>query len=122
MSFLRPNKADIERYKQTIRDYKAAKVTAVDGIREYKWAWKEVCREHFRKLRLDLKHIADRPLIDSLEADAIDGETLFNTESYFRHYEDRELSSIALEVSCAKAGLKTIEAKLKAEQARRNKA
>lgn len=119
MSFTRPNKAEIDRYKQTIRNYKAAKVTAPDGMKEYKQAWGEIRREHFTKLNLDLKHIADRPLRDCLEADTMEGETLFNTESYFKHYTDAELCRIAAELSEAKAGLAFIEAKLKAEQGRR---
>lgn len=120
MSLLRPNKADIEKYKQAIKDYKTAKVTGPDCIRDYRQAWGVLSRNHFSKLNLDLKHISDRPLKDSLEADAIEGETLFNTESFFRHYTDTELSIIATDLYLAKVGLKHIEKKLKAEQDRRN--
>lgn len=119
---LRPKKEDIEKYKQEIKAHKAAKVTTPDSIEDYKWAWKALSRNHFSKLNLDLKHISDRPLKDSLEADAIEGETLFNTESFFRHYTDTELSIIATDLYLAKVGLKHIEKKLKAEQDRRKKA
>ncbi len=119
---LRPKKEDIEKYKQEIKAHKAAKVTTPDSIEDYKWAWKIICREHFTKLRLDLKHVADRPIKDSLEADAIEGETLFNTESYFKRYTDWELSHIAWELSEAKHGLTYIENLLKAERDRRKKA
>ena len=122
MSLLGPNKADIENYKQAIRDYRTAKVTGPDSIEEYTWAWKEVCRNHFSKLRLDLRHLSDRPLKDSLEADAIGGETLFNIESYFKHYEDWQLSHIAAELNDARKGLDYIEKRLRAERTkRRNK-
>ena len=121
MSLLRPNKADIEKYKQAIKDYKTAKVTGPDCIRDYRQAWKALSSNHFSKLNLDLKHISDRPIKDSLEADAIEGETLFNTESFFRHYTDTELSIIATDLYLAKIGLKHIEKKLKAEQDKRNK-
>ena len=119
---LRPKKADIERYKQEIKAHKSAKVTTPDSIEDYKWAWQMLCYEHFRKLRLDLQHIADRPIKESLEADAIEGDTLFSTESYFSHYDDWELSRIAAELSGARSALNFIERKLTAERNKRNKA
>lgn len=120
MSFLRPNKTEITGYRQTIKNYKSAKVTAPGSMNDYKWAWREISHDHYTKLRLDLKHITDRPLKDSLQADALEGEPLFNTDSYFRHYSDNELSGIAAGLREAKAGLDFIEKKLKAEQTRRN--
>lgn len=120
MSFLRPNKAEITGYIQTIKNYKSEKVTAPGSMNDYKRAWQKISHDHYTKLRLDLKHIADRPLKDSLQADTLEGETLFNTDSYFRHYSDSELSGIAAGLGEAKAGLDFIEKKLKAEQTRRN--
>lgn len=112
---MRLKKAEKKKYKQAIKDAKEQKIVALDAAHAIKWAWGELTRDHFAKLRLDLDHIGKYPIIDALEADCIDGETLFNTKCYFKRYSDWEIKRIISELQAAKRGIAYIERLAKEE-------
>lgn len=118
---MRLKKADKEKHKQTIKDSKEKKVISLGAAQDVKWAWQVLKWDHFNKLRLDLDHIGNYPVIDELEADCIDGETLFNTKCYLKHYTDWELERILkVELRRARNGIDYLEKLAREEQESRN--
>ena len=106
---MRLKKAEKKKYKQEIKDAKEQKIVSLTTARATKWAWWELTGDHYAKLRLDLDHIGKYPTIDELEADCIDGESLFNTKSYFKHYSDLQIRIIKSELQYAKRGINYLE-------------
>ena len=118
---MRLKKDEKKRYKQTIKDSMTEKVINLNTAHDIKWTWRELKDDHMTKLRLDLDHIAKYPLLDALEADCIEGETLFNTKCYFKHYSDWEIKRLLThELPAAKSALAYLE-KLAMEEADRRK-
>ena len=106
----RLNKAEKKECKQIIKDSKAAKIVSMRTAQNVKHAWNRLEYDHYCRLRVDLDHIGKRPLIDALEADCIDGETLFNTKCYFKHYNDWEINRILnVELQSAKTAISYLE-------------
>jgi len=113
---MRLRKSERKKYKQEIKDSITQKIVSLGTAHSLKWAWSELTRDHYAKLRLDLEHIGKYPLIDSLEADCIDGETLFNTKCYFKHYDNWTINRILnVELQDAKRGIAYIERLAKEE-------
>lgn len=113
---MRLKKSERKKYKQEIKDSIAQKILSLGTAHSLKWAWSELTRDHYAKLRLDLEHIGKYPIIDSLEADCIDGETLFNTKCYFKHYSDWEIDRILnVELQNAKRGIAYLERQAREE-------
>lgn len=107
---MRLKKAEKKKYKQTIKNAKEKKIVSFDAAHATKWAWNELTRDHYSELRLNLDHIGKYPIMDALEADCIDGETLFNTKCYFKHYGDWEINRILnVELQNAKRAIAYIE-------------
>lgn len=116
---MRLKKAEKKKYKQEIKDAKEQRIISLNAAHSVKWAWRELTDDHFAKLRLDLDHIGKYPIIDALEADCIDGETMFNTESYFKHYSNLQIRITLSYLKAAKQGISYIERLMKEELERR---
>ncbi len=99
---MRLKKDERERCKQTIRQFKTAKTAS---MREYQFAWWRLKTDHYFRLCLDLKHISDIPYLDFLEANAVDGETLFSTKNYLKHYNADEMKILREYIADARKGL-----------------
>ena len=99
---MRLKKDERERCKQTIRQFKTAKTVS---LREYNFAWFRLKTDYYFRLCLDLKHISDIPFLDILEANAVDGEKLFSTNNYLKHFSPDEIKILREYITDARKGL-----------------
>ena len=103
-----------EQALQELRQYDQKTEHTPAEERDHLYTLQCITTDHQRRLLTDLKHIAQRPLLDMLISDSSDTE--YQTADYLRRYDDYELEELLHKINDARQALDWLQELTEAEQ------
>ena len=116
---MRLKKARREEYKKNVRELESKEILTIQEAHTLDYSWFMLCANHYSKLLLELKHIANYLLIDKMAGDCL-GE-IITTGKYFNHYKDDELNIVENQLLSVSKSLDYLQKLIDREKGNRRK-